>query len=240
MSNRTRIRLRVLIAALLLALGCSPDTQSTLHSEPTVGPSVTTTAPDPVSRTPPTVAVPERRDFFIRTCDSRVGSGYDYDNAEIPILFLGPIAFLGIDFWWTSNQTHDYFKGDPEKPHEGIKFAVVVDGSAEGPVTVTIPEDNRHNVGLIYDPTIRLPTVARTDHTVKFEVCEGIHAGFEGGFIVTEPTCMTLLVVDEGSENSKEWTATIPFGVPEEACDITTRPLLPDGYVQPLHDADDV
>jgi hypothetical protein len=140
----------------------------------------------------------------------------------IPILHVGPIAFLDLDFGQTASVSDFTFY--PEGGYVGHKYVTVVNRNAVGPVTLTIDETSREAAGLVYDPTRwgRL-TLGGSDHTVIFEVCRTLDAQFNGGFIVAEPMCLQITVTDgeagavEG-ESAQSWSASIPFGVSPETC----------------------
>lgn len=158
----------------------------------------------------------EPRDFYERVCGSRISSGYGAPGSDIPILHIGPVALLAYDPEWLA--THSYYmEPSSEGRYEGVKFVLVVDHTAVGPVTVSIPEPDRDHVRLDYEPGRSNPRWEEADHTVKFGVCGDLDAQYNGGFVVNEPTCGQVTVNDDGVEGS-EWSASIPFGVPVDDC----------------------
>ena len=61
---------------------------------------------------------------------------------------------------------------------------------------------------------------------VEFEVCEGLDAQYNGGFLVMEPTCVKLLITDLGRPNGS-WSTQVPFGVSGTACsEMKSRQIL--------------
>lgn len=95
-----------------------------------------------------------------------------------------------------------------------LKFVTVVSGFARGPVRVSISSEDRAFSRLVYDPAqwqgrIRISDAA---DTVVFEVCEGKDTQYNGGFIVDGPRCITVHVIDEGSDQ-RAVEASVPFGL---------------------------
>lgn len=197
------IRLLVSFTALALAFSACTSTGGTTTS----------------STAPLTTTVTEQsRDFYERGCGSHVSEGYGSEDNEHLNLHIGPIAFLAFDSDWLGENAADYFNPDSEGRYRGIKYVLVVDGDATGPVSVSIAGPDRNEVRLIYDPSRQRPTWEEADHTVKFWPCDGIDAQFNGGFIVREPTCATIIVNDEGRANTPEATAALPFGTQPDTC----------------------
>lgn len=205
-SHTGGVRTALLAAVVLVITACTAATSDDGATQP---PQTTTTSA--ATTTSGTRAVYERQ------CASRIGEGYGPADSEIAILHIGPVALLALDQEWLATNASDYFEPDAEGRYEGIKYVLVVAGDATGPASISIPESDRDSVRLVYDPDRFPPTWEEADHTVKFGVCEGIDAQFNGGFIVKAPICASVVVVDEGVAGS-EWTASIPFGVPAESC----------------------
>jgi len=225
-----------LVRAVVVVVIASLVGACTSAGDPRSGASTSSAAPTTLEVTttgvvPPTTTLPEpitttvaRRDQYERLCNSRISEGYGPPDAEFPILHVGPIAFLDLDFEWTSE--FDDFTFYPEGGYVADKYVTVVDGTAVGPVRLTIAEEDRDSAGLLYDPNRWFPTtLAGSDHTVMFQVCSGRDAQFNGGFVVIEPTCLDLMVIDEGQSVADSsgtspavWTATIPYGVAPETC----------------------
>jgi len=233
-----RLKVAAIVVLAVVLAGCSlNDEASTQPSEAT-----TTTMGDPdstsgsstapgASEASTTTSLPTRADFSSRRCGTRIGMGYGTDDpadADFPILSIGPISLLDLDFEWTAGRQAADFGRNPDGDYVPMKFVLVVSQDAEGPVVVSIADDDRDHAGLVYDVPGRFPTpdqepyehpssLAETDHTMKFEVCD-LDAQYNGGIVVTEPTCLDLFVIDEGLESDNEWTASIPWGVSAEAC----------------------
>ena len=227
------VRSVVLLAAALMVAACTAESQSdteTESSQVTSTPAVSTTAPSArptsgsstvasTSSLPVSTTSLVQRDYYLRRCGTRIGTGYGAPGSDIPILHIGPIALLAMDFEWTADLSDFYYTPDADGGYPGIKYVLVVDGDASGPVSLQIIEEDRDTVGLVYDPDRNVPmTLGESDHTVKFEGCSGSDTQFNGGFIVTEPTCVDLVVIEEGAPALEKWTASIPFGVAPETC----------------------
>ena len=173
--------------------------------------TATTTAPATTTTT-----FVKTRAFYERTCESRISSGYGPPGITIPILDIGPVALLAFDPEWLATNTY-FMEPTSDGRYEGIKFPLVVNHTAVGPVTVTVPEPDRDHVRLVYDPGRFSPRWEEADHTVKFGVCSELDAQYNGGFVVNTPTCARILVRDDGVDGS-EWFTQIPFGVPVDEC----------------------
>jgi hypothetical protein len=106
-------------------------------------------------------------------------------------------------------------------PPVEYKVAVVVSADALGPVSLRIDEEGWEVASLLYDP-MRFAITERTlmdgDSEVIFDSCDGRLPGYVGGFIVAEPACVLIRIVDKGRDDGVEWSAAIPFGVPVEPC----------------------
>ena len=217
-----------LLALAVVVAGCtttegSPSTE-TSHSEgsTTTAFTATTTESQITTSAPVTTTSIVRRDRYERSCASRISEGYGPPDIVIPILHVGPIAFLDLDFEQTASVRDFTFY--PEGGYMGHKYVTVVDRNAVGPVTLTIDETSRESAGLVYDPTRwGRRTLGESDHTVVFEVCKTLDAQFNGGFIVAEPMCLRITVTDGGAsteedESAPSWSASIPFGVSPETC----------------------
>jgi hypothetical protein len=220
-SGRRLVALAVVIAGCTTTEGIPPTAISdpgpstiSVLTTITAGPQITTSAPT-------TTTSIARRDLYERSCTSRISSGYG-PAPTIPILHVGPIAFLDLDFEQTAGENDFTFY--PEGGYIGHKYVTVVDRDAVGPVTLTIDEASRETAGLVYDPARwDRHTLGGSDHTVVFEVCRTLDAQFNGGFIVAEPMCLRITVTDgvastEADEPAESWSASIPFGVSPDTC----------------------
>jgi len=194
-----------------------PETTVTVTT-PASPPSTTTTSPTTTAATAETTTTElQARAYYERPCSSRVSEGYGGANSDLSILDIGPVALLAFDADWLETHTY-YMEPTSDGEYEGIKFVIVIDHAAVGPVAVSISEPDRDHVRLVYDPQRRTPVSwEAADHTVKFEVCSDVDAQFNGGFVVNTPTCARIVVVDEGVPGS-ESSKSIPFGVPANGC----------------------
>lgn len=224
----------LLVGLVALGLGaCSSAASGTNASEApqsTTETGVTTVSPSTAATptTSPTTAVAttaetatteaQVRDHYERPCESLIGRGYGAPGSDIPILHVGPVALLAFDPEWLEANRY-YMEPTSDGRYEGVKFVLVIDHTAVGPVTVSLSDTDRDHVRLAYDPErFRSLTWEQTDHTVKFRVCSEVDAQYNGGFVVNAPTCARIVVIDEGVDGS-EWSAAIPFGVPADACE---------------------
>jgi hypothetical protein len=209
------------LAGAVLVTGCTGFNPAPVTT------TATTTAPPTRATTPASAATTttaatattrpvETRAFYERTCVSRISSGYGSPGSDIPILHIGPVALLAVDSQWLATNTY-FMEPTSEGRYEGIKFVLVVNHTAVGPVTVSVPEPDRDHVRLVYDPDRSRPRWEEADHTVKFGVCSDLDAQFNGGFVVNTPTCARVLVSDDGVDGT-QWSASIPFGVPVDEC----------------------
>ena len=176
---------------------------------------LSTTSTSTVPQTTTTIRAP--RDFYERQCGSRIGEGYGPVGSGVPDLYIGPVALLAWDPEWLATEVDHYTTPDDEGRYEGIKYVLVVNHEAVGPVAVSIPEPDRGFLRLVYDPDRSRPMWEEADHTVKFGVCDHLDAQFNGGIVVSSSGCGRIMVVDEGVEGS-EWIATLAIGVPVETC----------------------
>jgi len=130
---------------------------------------------------------------FIRGCDSAVAGDVNMRNA----LTIGPLVLVGIP--QAANLPRRAFMSHDGR-YGSIKILAVVKGPSD--VTVTVPEDQRSSVRLLYDPDARAHRhgflLSAGDERVTFEACPGIEAQYNGGFIATMPTCLNLQTQAEG------------------------------------------
>jgi hypothetical protein len=126
---------------------------------------------------------------FVRECDTAVFGDPNMKNA----VTIGSLVLVGIP------QAAD-LPPRAFKPHEGrysaIKVLAVVKGSND--VTVTVPRSQRDSVSLLYDPGARANKngflFSTGDSRVTFEACTGMEPQYNGGFIATRPSCVSLKV----------------------------------------------
>jgi hypothetical protein len=220
--GRWLLALGVVIAGCTTTEGNPSTTTTHAGGSTTTVLATTTTGSQTTTSAPTTTTSIVRRDQYERLCTSRISSGYGPPDVTIPILHVGPVAFLDLDFEQTASERDFTFY--PENGYVGLKYVTVVDRNAVGPVTLTIDEASRESAGLIYDPTRwGRRTLGGSDHTVVFQVCRTLDAQFNGGFIVAEPMCLRITVTDgvtsaEGDVAAQSWSAAIPFGVAPETC----------------------
>jgi hypothetical protein len=176
-----------------------------------------TTSTTTIRQTTTTVRPP--RAFYQRQCGSRISEGYGAQGADIPILHIGPVALLAFDPEWLATKVEEYSTPNAEGRYQPIKYVLVVNHEAVGPVSVSIPAPDRDHLRLAYDPALShpYPMWQEADHTVKFGVCSDVDAQYNGGIVISGPICAQIVVVDEGVEGS-EWTASIPIGGPVAGC----------------------
>lgn len=169
------------------------------------------------SGTAPSVSADgDRRDrVSTRACGSGIfGEPHDPSAWKSRDTVGGLIAFLGI-MEEAPEIAADQLRPDEQGRLEAHKFVAVVNGSAVGPVSVSIAVEDRARAVLVYDPETWLDqTLAGGDYEVKFEVCPGKDTQHNGGFRLNTPGCVEVAVKDEG-EGSAPARATIPFGVSE-------------------------
>jgi hypothetical protein len=177
-------------------------------------PSTTVAAVTTVA-TPATSTTRLDRPLYRRSCASRIATGYGPPDIEIAIYEVGPLSFLALDPVQTAALDPSQFESVDGR-HIAHKYVTVVDGDALGPVDLLIDPQSRSSAGLVYDPAMWAQgTLASTDSMVRFEGCAGLDAQFNGGFLVTEPTCVYFSVIESGYLVS---FGAIPFGVPAETC----------------------
>lgn len=186
-----------------------PVATSTSMTSTTVAAVTTVTTPATTTRLD--------RPFYERSCASRIATGYWPPDIQIAIYEVGPLAFLALDVDQTADMDSSQFESMDGR-HIAHKYVTVVDGDALGPVDLLIDPQSRSSVGLVYDPAMWAQgTLASTDSMVRFEGCPGLDAQFNGGFLITEPTCVYFSVIESGYPPLVSFGA-IPFGVPAETC----------------------
>lgn len=147
-------------------------------------------------------------------CGFSVGRGY---GSGIPVVHVGPVAFLAMDFDETAALEID-------QP-AAIKFVTVVDTS-DGPVTISLDEAVWASVALSYDTEALFgsdrpsgPRHLAQGHTsIVFPCHRGPDSQYNGGFIVAAPVCALVRVTWGSEEEPGVATAAIPFGVLQDGC----------------------
>lgn len=149
----------------------------------------------------PSTAVPVP---FVRECGSAALGEPNLKNA----VTIGPLVLVGIP--QAAAESRRVFG-----PHEGRYYAVkvlaVVNGSHD--VTVSVSENQRRSVALLYDPNARANEngflFSAGDPSVRFGACPEADVAYPGGFIAKHPICAMLHV------QSKESSlfGSIPLGV---------------------------
>jgi hypothetical protein len=149
----------------------------------------------------PSTAVPTP---FIRECGSAAFGELNMKNA----VTCGPLVLVGIP--QAAVESRRVFG-----PHEGRYYAVKVLAVVRGTddVTVSVSEDQRGSVALLYDPDARANKTgflfSAGDPSVRFGACPGGDSGYPGGFIAKHPICVTLNVQTKDSSVD----GSIPLGV---------------------------
>jgi hypothetical protein len=150
--------------------------------------------------TPPT-AVPAP---FVRECGSAAYGKPNMKNA----VAIGPLVLVGIP--QAAAESRRVFG-----PHKGRYYAVKVLAVVRGThdVTVSVSENQRRAVALLYDPNARANKngflFSAGDPSVRFGVCPAADVAYPGGFIAKHPICVTLDV--QTSESSQ--SGSIPLGL---------------------------
>jgi hypothetical protein len=146
---------------------------------------------------PPLVSEPD----VVVGCDDQIytGSRFTPDTNDI---VGGPLAFVGIRNYaptWEFASTPD-----------GIKVPISLERGTI--VTLVVPETERNHVALAYGPIgLHSVSVADAYRSVRFEACDGQRTEWSGGFIVTDPRCVTLDVWVDHENHPR--TIALPFGV---------------------------
>jgi hypothetical protein len=136
---------------------------------------------------------------FVRDCVTAVFGEPNLKNSDA----IGPLVLVGIP---------QAAKLPPRsfEPHDGrygaVKMLAVVRGSDD--VTVTVASSQRDTVSLLYDPDVRANRngflFSAGDRSVTFEACPGSNPEpqYNGGFIATQPGCVTLDVTTDTSSTT--------------------------------------
>jgi hypothetical protein len=134
---------------------------------------------------------------FIRECDTAVFGDPNMKNA----VRIGPLVLVGIP---------QAAKLSPRafKPHEGrygaIKLLAIVEESSD--LTLTVPRSQRDSVSLLYNEGARANKngflFSAGDPRVTFQACPGMEPQYNGGFIATRPSCVSLEVQSKAATTS--------------------------------------
>lgn len=140
---------------------------------------------------------------MVRSCDSAVFGQPNMRHA----ISIGPLTLVGTD----QSLSPSMFEPHHDR-YEAIKVLALVMGSRD--VTVTVPLSERDSVFLLYDPDARgdrngFP-VSEADAQVGFEACPGTEPQYNGGLLATDPGCIDLDIVIEGS---RLVSGSFPLGV---------------------------
>jgi hypothetical protein len=133
---------------------------------------------------------------YTRTC-SQVGSGGLAHDYRRHALLLGPVALGNV----RSLQAGEPLPG-AVGPRRGA-YEVIAIVSAGADATLSVPRAEWPTVGVLYDPSKFRDDgaylLADLDHAVRFQACpspsfnHGV-SQFDGGFVVTRPQCVHVLV----------------------------------------------
>lgn len=165
-------------------------------------------------------------DALLRTCRERVDAQRPTRTSRD--IDAGPVTFNGL------NEAAALPAGDFQ-PLRGrylvLKAVTEVDASKK--VRITIAPQDRGHASLLYDqrryrddgryrlddglPSVRLHACAKDQPSSIADRSVGPTTQFNGGFIVTRPSCVRVQVSVEGSP--KTTSRTIRFGVARSACD---------------------
>ena len=134
---------------------------------------------------------------FVRECGSAAHGEPNLKNA----VTIGPLALVGVP--QAATESRRVFG-----PHEGRYYAVkvlaVINGSHD--VTVSVSENQRRSVALLYDPNARANKkgflFSAGDPSVRFGACPEADVAYPGGFIAKHPICVMLHVQSKESSLS--------------------------------------
>jgi len=158
--------------------------------------------------------------IFVRNCRSAV-YGDVGKNWRRNAIGVGPIAFVQAKaFARWSRSSFAPVRGTTDRYH-AQKVLVVVDSGAT--VTVTVPAAELRSFSLLYDPSQfdeNSYRVANGERKVTFHACRwqqsgGFMPGFNGGFIVAGPRCVSLNVFVNGKPRAR---LSLPLGVAARGC----------------------
>jgi hypothetical protein len=155
---------------------------------------------------------------FVRDCRSAV-YGDVGKNWRRNAIGVGPISFVGAKARWSRSSLAPV-RGTTDH-YDAQKVLVIVDSGAT--VTVTVPAAERRSFALLYDPSQfnkNFYRVSDGESRVTFHACHwqqsgGFMPGFNGGFVVAGPRCVSLNVFVKGKPRSR---LALPLGVAARGC----------------------
>jgi len=157
---------------------------------------------------------------FVRDCRSAV-YGDVGKNWRRNAIGVGSIAFVQAnEFARWSRSSLAPLSGTTDR-YDAQKVLVIVDSGAT--VTVTVPAAERRSFALLYDPSQFNKNSHRvsdgewkvTFHACRWQQSGGFMPGFNGGFIVAGPRCVSLKVYVKGKTRSR---LALPLGVAARGC----------------------
>jgi hypothetical protein len=189
----------LLALAVLLSLTSAGCTFGNHEAGTTSAPSATTHA----SATPPK--------SFVRTCETSAYGKLDAPAWKEHSVFAGPLVLYYADQF--AGQPASDFAPRPGGSgyYSGQKLLVLVRRGAVA--TVVVPEAERRNAGLLFDPAVwndrNAYRVEDGDSAVRFKACKKGERGpvgrpsnamtqFNGGFVVAGARCLPLDVLVPG------------------------------------------
>jgi hypothetical protein len=191
--------LALLALAVLLPLTSGACTFGHGEAKATSAPSATTGA----STTP--------RSLFARTCETSAYGKLDSPEWKTHSTFAGPLVFYYADQFAEEPASEFAPRPGGSEYYAGQKLLVLVRRGAVA--TVIVPEAERRNAGLLFDPAVwndrNAYKVEDGDAAVRFRACkkgESSPVGgppnamtqFNGGFVVAGARCLPLEVLTPG------------------------------------------
>jgi hypothetical protein len=157
---------------------------------------------------------------FVRDCRSAVygdlGKNWRRDAIGArPLVFVGGKAFAR----WSRSSLAP-MRGTTDR-YQAQKVLVIVNSGAA--VTVSVPAAERRSFALLYDPSQFKQSSYRvsdgewkvTFHACRWQETGGFTPGFNGGFIVAGPRCVSLDVLVQGRVRSR---LSLPLGIESSGC----------------------
>jgi hypothetical protein len=175
------------------------------------------------SAAPPTETATQEVKAFVRTCETNVYGTLDPRGWQEHSIIAGPLGFWSADDY--AGQPASLFTPVPGSSDrfQGLKLLVLVRPDAVA--TVIVPESERHEVALLYDPAAwndrNEYRIEDGESAVTFEACkkgETIGTGsplnemtqFNGGSLVAGVRCVPLDVLVRGQAQAIR--VTLSFG----------------------------
>jgi hypothetical protein len=191
----------LLVMALTVLLGCSGANEApSTPADAVRAMPAPSGAPEPGRVAPP-----------VRTCESHVVG--DISGWRRTATIVGPVAFAGLPTY-DETAPHRFFRARGDR-FPTLKSLLIVE---RGPaVTVRILQPARAR--LLYDPagwtSQRTYRLEQGEPAMVFEPCDFLRSTqFNGSWLVTGRTCVTVEVVAEGRGTER---AEVPLGL--EGCD---------------------